>query len=149
MSNHSPSTSPSPDASPEAAPLAWMLALLRNAMERVMTDDPPPLKQVNALVRLGSLYLKSYNTTELERVNAELVERVAELEERMTARVVEAAGDKEVATDPQASRQGGGPPTSQLGEAKRSKPQPNGKQLPDVGHPSRPHLRGKAAGRRR
>src|SRR5437870_4292052 len=85
MSNDSSSMSPSPDAEQEAAPLDWLLSLLREAMVGVMADDTPPLKKANALARLGSLYLKTYDTAELKRLNAELVERVAELEERLTA----------------------------------------------------------------
>src|SRR5438093_6426503 len=101
MSNHSPSTSSSSDAGHEAAPLDWLLALLQEAIVGVMADDQPPLKKANALARLGNLYLKTYNTADLKRVNAALVERIVELEECLaTAGLETAAGEEEAAGQP-------------------------------------------------
>jgi hypothetical protein len=112
MFNDSASTSP--DARQEAAPFDWLLALLREAMVGVMADDQPPLKKANALARLGSLYLKTYNAAELKRANAELEERAAELEERLAALGVESAAGEAAAgqTAPEAGWRPPGPASS-------------------------------------
>jgi hypothetical protein len=141
MSNDSLSTSPG--AGPEAAPLAWLLALLREAMVGVMADDTPALKQANALARLGSLYLKTYNTAELKRVNAELEERVAELEERLVALGVDtAAGEEEVAGQPAPAAEAS-KVASKTGTATPSKPRPNGRPRPGKRPRSKPSPRQK------
>jgi hypothetical protein len=145
MSNDSRSTSPSSDAGPEAAPLAWLLALLREAMVGVMADDQPALKKANALARLGSLYLKTYNTAELERTNAELVERVAALEECLTARRVETAAGAEAPVGSAGSGREASPAASRTKGAKPSKPRSHGKPHPAGHHSSRPGPRQKAA----
>jgi hypothetical protein len=150
MSNNSASPSPSPDAGHEAAPLDWFLALLREAIAGVMADDQPTLKKANALARLGSLYLKTYNTAELahanaelERVNAELEERVAELEERLTAHGGETTAGGEAAAGSAQPEPEGSPTPSRLETANLSKPRSPGKSRPD----RRPHGR-PAHGRR-
>jgi hypothetical protein len=121
MSNGSSSTSPCLNASQEAAPLDWLLALLREAMVGVMADDTPHLKKANALARLGSLYLKTYKTAELERVNAELAEQIAGLEERLRAAGVEAASGAEEAVGQPRPEKVGSPAASRTGKAKRPK----------------------------
>jgi hypothetical protein len=86
-----------------------------------MADDTPPLKKANALARLGSLYLKNYNTAELMRLNAELIARVAELEEHVTSAEVEAGpGANEAASQPRPEQQGS-TAASKTGKAKRPK----------------------------
>jgi hypothetical protein len=146
MSNHSPSTSPSSDGCQEAAPLAWLLALLREAMEGVMADDTPPLKKANALARLGSLYLKIYHTADLESVNVELVERVAELEERLAGIGMETAAGAEAVAGPARPEPEASPAPSRKGSAKPSKPRSHGRHRPNQRHHSRPSHRGDAAG---
>jgi hypothetical protein len=145
MSNNSASTSP--DDCQEAAPFDWLLALLREAMVGVMADDQPPLKKANALARLGSLYLKTYDTAELKCVNAELEERVAELEERLTAAGIETAAGEADATGPVRPEGEGSPASSRKGSAKRARPRSHGRPRPPRHRPSKPSPRGKTAGR--
>jgi hypothetical protein len=116
-------------------------------MVGVMADDTPPLKKANALARLGNLYLKTYNTAELERVNAELVERVAELEVGLTALGVETTAGEDEAAGPAVSEPEGSPATSRTESAKPSKPRSPGKPGPGGRGHGRPGPREKAAGR--
>jgi hypothetical protein len=141
MSNHIPST-PS-DAGPEAAPLDWMLALLREAMVGVMADDQPALKKANTLARLGSLYLKTYNTAGLKRLNAELKEQVAELEERMATVRVEATGDEEAAAVLARPEQRDSTAASKTARTKPSKPRSHGRPRPGKRRGSKPPPRPK------
>jgi hypothetical protein len=69
----------------EPAPLAWLLDLLQQSLREVMESDTAPLQKANAIARLGSLYLKAYRTTELEKINRDLVKRVTAAEERTAA----------------------------------------------------------------
>jgi hypothetical protein len=146
MSNHSASPSQPPDAGPEAAPLAWLLALLREAILGVMAVDAPALKKANALARLGSLYLKTYNTAELVRVNSELVEGVAELEEPLTALEVEAAAGEEAAAGPATTEPDGSLGMVAKEKRKSSQPHSHDRKRP-ARHHSKPSPRGKASGR--
>jgi hypothetical protein len=108
MSYDSSSTSSSMNAGPEAAPLDWLLSMLREAIVGVMADDQPASKKANALARLGSLYLKTYEVAELKRANAELEERVTELEERLTTAEAESGSPGEVVAGQAAPDEEGG-----------------------------------------
>jgi hypothetical protein len=141
MSNGSSSTSPHLNAGQEAAPLAWLLALLREAMEGVMVDDTPPLKKANALARLGNLCLKTYDTAELERVNAELVEQVAELAERLTATGVSNAPEEDESAGQPGPANEDSTAASRARKAKRPKHRSH--------HRPRPAARGVKPGSRR
>src|SRR5688500_14563942 len=68
---------------PGSEPLAWLLATLRQAVEELMAGEATPLQKANAAARLGALYLKAYQTTELEKENRALKERLAELERHL------------------------------------------------------------------
>jgi hypothetical protein len=145
MSNHSLLTPPSPNTGPEPTPLDWLLALLRQAIEGMMADDQPAFKKANALARLGSLYMKVYDTAELERVNAGLEERGAEPEEGLTARGVETAADEAAGVSPARPGKKGSPASGQTGGAKPSNSPSPGKPDTKRHRPSRPG-RGKKAG---
>jgi hypothetical protein len=130
MSNDSLSVSPSPEADHEAAPLAWLLALLREAMVGVMADDTPALKKANALARLGSLYLKTFGAAELRRANAELVERVPELEERPVPAEGERILTAKEAAGQTVSESEGSKTVHKTRTAKRPKSHSDGKHRP-------------------
>jgi hypothetical protein len=66
-----------------SADLSWFLAMLQEAMTAVMEGESTPLQKANAVARLGSLYLKSYQTQELEWENRELTEQIEALEQRV------------------------------------------------------------------
>jgi hypothetical protein len=84
-----------------SAELGWFLAMLQEAMTQVMEGESTPLQKANAVARLGSLYLKSYQTQELERENRELTSKIEALEQSIA--------DLETATDPAPA----GTPTSE------------------------------------
>jgi hypothetical protein len=146
MSTDSPTYSPSPDAGHEAAPLDWFLAMLREAMVGVMADAPQALKKANALARLGNLYLKTYGVAELKRTNAELEERVAELEEWQATLGVETAAGEEEAAGQTAPEEDGSAAPRRTEKAKPSKPRSHGGPRPARGRRPRPGPRQKKAG---
>jgi hypothetical protein len=130
MSNDSPTISPCLNAGQEAGPLDWLLSLLRKAIVGVMADDTPLLNKANALARLGNLYLKTYHTAELERTNAEPVERVAESEQRVTASGVGIdSGEEEAAAQPGTQKKGSAA-ASKPGKAKRPKSRSHDRRRP-------------------
>ena len=135
----------SSDTSQEATRLDRLLDRLEEGMVGVMADDAPALKKANALARLASLYLKAYNTAELKRVNAELVERVAELEAGLTDPEYEAAVAMEPATGQPAPEAEGSTVTPRPRNGKASKPKSHGKPRPDRTRPPRPKPRAKPA----
>jgi hypothetical protein len=65
--------------------LEWLQGLLQQAMTGVMAGEATPLQKANAIARLGNLYLKAYQTTELKQANRELRRQIEELEERLAA----------------------------------------------------------------
>jgi hypothetical protein len=70
------------EAAPTEAPpaLDWFLSLLQQAMTGVMAGEAPPVQKANAVARLGSLYLKACQVTELKQAHQELSRRVTDLE---------------------------------------------------------------------
>jgi hypothetical protein len=138
MSNDSLHTPPCLDASEEAAPLGWLLSMLREAMVGVMADDTPALKKANALARLANLYLKAYKTADLKRTNAELVARVAELEQRLTTSRIETASGEEEASGQSVSEQNANAAAIKPGRAKHPKPGSHGKNHSTGHHNGRP-----------
>ena len=146
MSNDWSSTSASPNTGPEPASLDWLLALLREAIEGVMADDQPALKKANALARLGSLYLKVYDTAERERLNAEPKEQVAEFEERPAAVGIEATGGEEAATGSVSCEQRDSTAAGKPAKAKRAKPRSHGRPRPTKRRGSKPGSRRKTTG---
>src|SRR5688572_12558993 len=63
---------PCPGVEPAPAPLAWLQEVLRQAIEEVMTSEAAPVQKAGAVTRLGTLYLKAYGMTELEKAHQEL-----------------------------------------------------------------------------
>src|SRR4051794_1479066 len=69
----------------DPAQLEWLLGMVQEAMAEVMGGESTPLQKANAVARLGSLYLKAYQTTALQQENQELTRKVEELEQRLAA----------------------------------------------------------------
>jgi hypothetical protein len=95
------------EATPTEAPpaLDWFLSLLQRAMTEMMAGEAPPVQKANAIARLGSLYLKACQVTELKQAHQELSRRVtdlerqnAELERRLAALQQETEEPPEVET---------------------------------------------------
>jgi hypothetical protein len=87
------SNAPALPGEPEEAPLDWLLAMLKAALEGVMVGDSTPLQKANMVARLGNLYLKASDASELRRANRELTCRVAALEERLAAALAVERGE--------------------------------------------------------
>jgi hypothetical protein len=87
------STAVLPCPSDETDSLDWLKDLLRSAMEGVMaTEEGTPIQKANALVRLGNLYLKTGQVTELKQANKGLIAHIEELgqaNQALAARIVE------------------------------------------------------------
>jgi hypothetical protein len=146
MSNDSFSNTSCLDAGQEAAPLAWFLCLLKEAIVGIMAEDQPASKKANALARLGNLYLKTDAAAELKRANDELIERVAEPEQRVSA-LGEAATEKpKGAAGPPAPVNAGSKPAGKPGKGKPPKPHSHDPRRPAPRRPARPRPPRKPAG---
>jgi hypothetical protein len=144
MSNDSLHTPPCLNAGEEAVPLGWFLSMLREAMVGVMAGEPQALQKANSLARLGNLYLKAYMTDDLKRINAELVERVAELEQHMAAGIETASGEEEAAGQ-SVPEQDASAAAIKPGRAKHPKPGSHGKNHSTGHHHGRPRPKQKSS----
>ena len=82
MSTDSLSSAASPGPGGEDDSLGWLKELLRTAMEAVMAaEEGSAIQKANTVARLGNLYLKACQVTELRQTHKALVARVAELEQ--------------------------------------------------------------------
>jgi len=122
---------------PDAGPFAWMLAMLQQAMEGVMTGEAPPLQKASAIARLGNLYLKTSRAAELQKENRELTRRLVALEKRLAAVEGPDASTEVGSTDQPRQNRSSSAPVQRSGDAASSARPPTGAPLPVDASPVR------------
>jgi hypothetical protein len=92
------------------SPLGWLLQALRQAIEEVMAGELAPLQKGNTVARLGALYLKTFQASEVQKENTAQARRIDELEEyvaELQAQLGTVAGALSIQPEPDRARGAG------------------------------------------